>query len=223
MRETTARIAIMLVMSMVCVVACVGYAAPADTASPVILDNKEPGKSETAIGCLVADAFRAAMHTDVALVSAGDLKSGTAPIAHGKAQPADLVALLAYPDDSIVVMALDGGMIRQALETSVSASPRPGLSFLQISGVQFSYDATKPIGSRVSSVSVGGSTIVDGQAYTVAMPNSLAGGALGYWKVWSKRNIVSKSSSITCTVAVEQFLKTNTKLDYSTLGRILAK
>lgn len=183
------------------------------------LDNREPGKMETAIGCLVADAFRTAMHTDLALVSAGDLKAGTAP---AKPQPEDVTALLAYPDDTLVVLALDGRMIRTALETSIASSPRPGLSFLQVSGLSFVYDPTKPAGSRVVSVTVGKAAIVDGEAYTVAVPNSLAGGALGYWKVWSKRNIVNKAASITVASAVVKYVSSNPKLEYGLLNRIVA-
>lgn len=200
-------------------IASLCWSAVSEPPSEPTLDNKEPGKVETAIGCLVADAFRTIMHTDVAFLSAGDLKTGSAP---AKPQPEDITALLAYPDDSLVVLALDGRMIKSALETSMSSYPRPGLSFLQVSGLSFVYDVTKPIGSRVVSVSIGTAQIVDNQAYTVAMPNSLAGGALGYWKVWSKRNVVSKSSSETISSAIERFVKTRDKLDYTTLDRITA-
>lgn len=201
----------------VVLIASVCWSAAVQTPIGPSLDNKDPGKVETAIGSLVADSFRAAMHTDVAFVSAGDLRVGTAP---AKPQPEDITALLAYPDELLVVLALDGRMIRTALETSIASCPRPGLSFLQVSGLRFVYDAAKPAGSRIVSISVGPGPMVDSQAYTVAVPNSLAGGALGYWKVWSKRNIVSKAAPVTIAAAVEKFVKANPKLDYALLNRI---
>jgi len=194
---------------------------PAESTSTSALENKDSGKQETSIGSLLADAFRAAAHSDVAFVSAGDLKKTTDPLPAGKVQSDDVSALIAYPDDRIVVLALDGRKIREALETSVATYPRPGLGFLQVSGLTFSFDPSKPTGSRVGSIAVGGRPIADDQAYTVAMVSSLADGALGYWKVWSKRNVVSKAASLISTSAVDSYFRTNPKLDYSTLNRIL--
>lgn len=187
------------------------------------LDNKNPDKGETSVGCLVADSFRAAMNADLAFVSAGDLKASSAPIVPGKVQSDDLAALLAYPDEPLVVLALDGRKVREALERSVSSFPRPGLSFLQVSGCQVIFDASRADGDRVISLSIGGKPVVNEQAYTVAMPNSLANGALGYWKTWSKRNIVSKeAASVTCTNAIGRYFRANQKLNYAVLNRVTA-
>lgn len=197
-----------------------GFAATAESISVSPLENKDPGKNETAIGSLVADAFRAEMHTDVAFVSAGDLKTTNGPIPTGKVQSSDIASLLAYPNDNLAVLALDGRTIREALERSVSVCPRPGLSFLQVSGLKFVYDPAKTDGGRVVSISVGGAPIIQGKAYTVAVVRSLAEGALGYWKVWSKSSVVSKSNSVSGALALQNFMTANSKLDYSTLDRI---
>jgi 2',3'-cyclic-nucleotide 2'-phosphodiesterase (5'-nucleotidase family) len=207
--------------SLVCLFALASAAlADGTTSSP--LDNKEPGKGETSIGSLVADAFRAATRADVAFVSAGDLKVANASLIAGKVQSSDIKTLLVYPEDDVVVLALDGGMIRAALERSVASYPRSGLSFLQVSGLKFTFDPSRADGDRVTAVTVGSAPVANDQSYTVAMPNSLAGGALGYWKVWSKRNIVAKSGPVSSGAAVDQFLKNNRKLDYGTLNRITA-
>jgi len=212
----------MLPAAMVCVIllASAGYGAPAESTSASPLANKDPGAGETAIGSLVADAFRAAMRTDIALVSAGDLKPSDTVLPAGNVQSGDVTSLLAYPDDHLVVLALDGRMIREALERSVARYPRSGLSFLQVSGLRFVFDPARDVRDRVISVSVGDTPIVKDKAYTVATVNSLANGALGYWKVWSKRNIVSKSDKMSSTAAVEKLLAANPKIDYSTLNRV---
>ena len=198
------------------------YGAPVESTSASPLDNKDPGAGETAIGSLVADAFRAAMRTDVAIVSAGDLKPVETPLPAGKVQSGDVTSLLAYPDDTLVVLALDGGMIREALERSVARYPRSGLSFLQVSGLRFVFDPARAAGDRVTSVSVGDTPITKDKAYTIATVNSLANGALGYWKIWSKRNIVAKSDKMSCSAAVEKLLAANPKINYATLNRITA-
>jgi 2',3'-cyclic-nucleotide 2'-phosphodiesterase (5'-nucleotidase family) len=162
------------------------------------------------------------MRADIALVSAGDLRQQNVPVGSSGIKSHDVTALLMYPDDALVVLALDGRMIQQALETSVSGCPKPSLSFLQVSGIKMVFDPARPSGQRVTSVTVGGLPIVAEKSYTVAMLNSMANGALGYWKVWSKRNIVSGTSSATSASAVESFLKTNPKIDYNPQGRIVA-
>ena len=214
-------IGIMLRAVIICaLLASPGYAATTESVSASALENKDPGKSETAIGSLVADAFRAEMHTDVAFVSAGDLKATNGPLPAGKVQSSNITSLLAYPDDSLAVLALDGRTIREALERSVASYPRSGLSFLQVSGLRFVFDPAKAVGDRVMSISVGGVPIMRDKAYTVTVMRSLADGALGYWKIWSKRNVVSKSDSMSSAVAVQKFMTANPKINYSTLDRI---
>jgi len=221
MRKLT--VAICVVTAGVALCAFAGETPP-ESISVSALDNKDAGKGETSIGSLVADAFRAAVRADIAFVAAGDLKRTDDPLPAGKVRSSDVTALLAYPDDRVVVLALDGRRIRQALEIAVSAYPRPSLAFLQVSGMKFTFDPSKPVGSRVVSVMVGKKPLVDDEAYTVAMMSSLADGALGYWKVWSRRNVVSKSDATDCSDAVDSYFRANPKLNYGVLDRIaLAK
>lgn len=194
---------------------------PPEAISASALDNKDAQKGETSVGSLVADAFRAAVRADIAFVAAGDLKRSDDPLPAGKVRSGDVTALLAYPDDRVVVLALDGRKIRQALEIAVSAYPRPSLAFLQVSGIKFAFDPSRPVGRRVTSVTVGSKPIVDDEAYTVAMMSSLADGALGYWKIWSRRNVVSKANAADCSDAVDSYFRANPKLDYSVLDRIV--
>ena len=187
------------------------------------LDNKDADRSETSVGNLIADAYMAATGADLALVSAGDLKPSSQSIVPGKVQSSDLAALLAYPDDRIVVLALDGRKVREALERSVANYPRPGLGFLQVAGCKLTFDPSRPAGDRITSIAVAGKPLLSEQAYKVAMPNSLANGALGYWKVWSQRNVISKASdAVSCTAAVDRYFLANQKLDYSILNRVTA-
>jgi 2',3'-cyclic-nucleotide 2'-phosphodiesterase (5'-nucleotidase family) len=221
MRKLTAAICAVTIGMALCAFSAV---PPPESTSASALDNKDAGKQETSVGSLVADAFRAAAHTDIALVAAGDLKKTDDPLPAGKVQSSDVSGLLAYPDDRLVVLALDGRKLRQALETSVSTYPRSGVAFLQVSGVKFTFDSSKSAGQRVTSVTIGATPIADDEAYTVAVMSSLADGALGYWKVWSKRNVISRSGVATSSAAIDSYFRANSKLDYSALNRIsLAK
>lgn len=211
-----------LVIASAMAVLVIGMAVAAtDPPSPNrILDNQDVGKVETVIGDLVADAFRSAAHTDIALVSAGDLKPLSSSISPDGIKATDLTVLLMYPGDTVVTMALDGGMILQALETSVTSYAQPSLSFLQVSGLKFTFDPSRPAGQRVTAATINGANIVKEKSYTVAMLNSMAGGALGYWKVWSKRNIVDGTTPVTSASAVQDYIKANANPKLTTQGRI---
>lgn len=195
-------------------------AAPDPPPNAQILNNQHVQKSETVVGNIVADAFRASAQTDIALVSAGDLKPLSSSITSDGIKAADVTVLLMYPGDKVVTMALDGGKIRKALETSVGSYALPSLSFLQVSGMKFTFDPARPKGQRVTSVIVNGANIVNEKSYTVAMLNSMAGGALGYWKVWSKRNVVAGAPSVTSASAVESYIRDHPRPALSVEGRI---
>jgi len=63
-----------------------------------------------------------------------------------------------------------GAMLRAGLEHgvgSIGVESQPG-RFPQISGIRFSYDASRPAGQRVTSVTVNGKPLDDRQTYTLA-------------------------------------------------------
>jgi len=85
---------------------------------------------------------------------------------------------------------LKGSQIRQALERSVSLHPQQNTSFLQISGFEATFSKGAAPGQRVLNVMAGGTKLDDSKTYTVAMPNTLGRGGLGYFKIWDKSKIV---------------------------------
>lgn len=128
-----------------------------------------------------ADAIRDLAGTDGAFVAAGLLKEGTLK--------GDLAGIFQYPTDDIVVVRLTGAEVRQALERSVSTYPASSRSFLQLSGFVVTFSASKPAESRVLDVTVDGKKLDPNATYEVAMPESLARGALGYFRIWNSSRI----------------------------------
>jgi hypothetical protein len=186
------------------------------------LGNRDVEKAETAVCDLIADAVRAELNTDVAFVAASEVKAKDTPFDAGQISSSDISALISYPDDPLAEVSITGRALRQALEKSMSIYPQPNLGFLQVSGLEFTFDPSKNVGERVTSVSVGGAPLTDSRAYTVGMTNSMANGALGYWKVWSSGDVKYRHPDKSITKAVEEYLTANKTIDYSTLGRIKA-
>lgn len=186
------------------------------------LGNKDCGKSETAVGDLVADAVRAILRTDVAFVASSELKPRDEAVPAGKASSGVLADLVSYADDPLAVLELSGRSIRAALERSVSIYPQPNMAFLQVSGLRFTFSANNSRGQRVMSVTINGKSVSDDARYKVGLTNSLANGAVGYWKVWSQNDPRTRVRDKTLIKALEADLKANPRVDYSKLDRITA-
>lgn len=198
----------------------VSAAEPVQTESASPLGNKDAGKSETAIGDMIADAVRSFLRTDIAFIAASEIKPKDPPIPAGKVATTDIQPLISYPDDPLAILELTGNSIKQALERAVSIYPQPNLAFLQVAGLKFTFDPRKPSGQRILSVSVGGLPLDVNATYTVGVTNSMANGALGYWKVWGESNIRQRLPETSIIKAVEAFFRANPKIDYSKLDRI---
>ncbi len=136
-----------------------------------------------------ADLVREAAEADIAFLPAG--------IMFREFAGDDLGKLIKYPTETIHVSRLTGAQVRQALNRAISLYPSPNSGFLQISGLEVSFDPRKPAGERVTSVTVHGRALDPKAEYQVAMPISLARGGYGYFNVWDKTAIVRNLETMT--------------------------
>ena len=143
---------------------------------------------ETEAGNVVADAVRDAGAADIALVPAAAFKpSATAPRPANADQAA---SLLEVPTDEVVVLSLRGAQVLAALERSVSFAAQPSAGFLQVSGVKFTYNITKPGGQRIGSATLStGAPLEAAKTYKVATTRPLANGQQGYFQIWERDQI----------------------------------
>lgn len=129
---------------------------------------------ETNIGDFVADAFRKATGADVALVNGGSIRADDL-IRAGELTKRDVLGILPFANP-VVKMEITGATLRAALEHGVSRSAEdkePG-RFPQVSGLRFTFDVTRPAGSRVTEVTVNGQPLADKKTYTLATSTFLA-------------------------------------------------
>ncbi|GGB41631.1 bifunctional metallophosphatase/5'-nucleotidase [Fictibacillus barbaricus] len=107
-----------------------------------------------------------------------------APIDQGEITYGDVLTTLPF-GNTLATMKLTGAEIKQALEHSVSQSPKESGGFLHVSGMKFKYDSTKAAGSRVVSMEVknadGTYTAIDtAKEYVIATNAFTAKGGDGY-------------------------------------------
>jgi len=148
------------------------------------LDARDARKAECTLGNLVADASRSAVGADAAIVQASQFRAEVIPA--GDVTRESLVGALLYPDEQVVLVELSGAQVKAALERGLSMLPKkPSASFLQISGLNVTYRSEQPPEQRIVQVRIGGAPIAEGKTYKVAMPASLAKGALGYFRIFN--------------------------------------
>lgn len=130
--------------------------------------QNESGESE--LGNLIADAQRAAMQTDFAFMNPGGIR---ADIEEGEVTWGDLFNVQPF-GNHLVKMTLTGEQIRRLLNQQWQ---QPYLRFLQISGLRYTWDDTRPVGDKVVDIWLSDGTRLDpNDSYTVTANSFLAEG-----------------------------------------------
>lgn len=123
---------------------------------------------ETNLGNFLADAYRAKLKTDIALLNGGSIRSNKTYPA-GPITRKDISNILQFAGP-VLKVEITGKTLKEALENGVSRLGEEAGRFPQISGFKFTYDGSKPVGSRISSVSVNSQPLNAGKVYTLAVP-----------------------------------------------------
>ena len=106
-------------------------------------------RRESPLGDLVTDAMRTGTGTDVALLNAGAMRLDDV-IPAGPISSYQLESIFLFADETrIVTFPLTGGRLREVLEHAVSDSSLGTGGFLQVSGVEFTYDRSQRSGRRL--------------------------------------------------------------------------
>ncbi|MGH8854220.1 MAG: bifunctional metallophosphatase/5'-nucleotidase [Telluria sp.] len=143
--------------------------------APVLRKRNEAG--EAPLGSLIADAVLAATRNQgaqIGFMNEGgirkDLEAGEGNVAtFGQTQ-----AVLPF-GNTLVVMDLSGAQLRALLEQQWRAAG--GGSMLQVSnGFSYTWDAKRPLGSRVVGMTLNGQPLVDAKSYRIVANNFLAEG-----------------------------------------------
>jgi 2',3'-cyclic-nucleotide 2'-phosphodiesterase (5'-nucleotidase family) len=105
-------------------------------------------------------------------------------------------------DNTLVRTTLTGEEIKAALEHSVRVYPQENGGFLHVSGLTFTFDPTKPAGSRVEDVVINGEPLINDQAYSVATNNFTAVGGDGF-EMFKAENIEFDSGELLSSILIE--------------------
>jgi len=189
-----------------------------------ILDSRGDAvrSRETTMGNLVADAIRATIGADVALVNGGGLRGNKLYPAGFQITRKDILGEMPF-NNVIMMVEVSGAELKQILEHGVADVSQPQGRFPQVSGVKFVYDAAKPAGERIETISVGDQPLDAAKMYTLAVNDFLAAGGDGYTMLKDKKRLVDSNIGPHMAGSVIDYLVRQGTVSPKIEGRVVAK
>ncbi|KAI0521949.1 Metallo-dependent phosphatase-like protein [Xylaria bambusicola] len=182
----------------------VGY-----TAAPLDARFRTVRLQESNIANFVCDIMLHYYSGDCSLMASGTIR-GDQVYPPGPILLKDIMSCFPFEDPVVVIRVL-GKAIWDALENGVSQYPALEGRFPQVSNIKFSFDATKPSGSRIVSASIGGEPIDMGKKYVLVTRGYMARGKDGYDSLLVEpeggvaEEIVSEENGILISMMLRQY------------------
>jgi len=138
----------------------------------------ETAAGESTMGDLIADAQRAAMGTELAFMNPGGIRND---LDAGDITWGELFSIQPF-GNSLVRMSLTGAQVVQVLEQQFPGGFGQTVQrIMKISGFSYTWDPSKPAGSKVVQVRLpGGAPIDPAGVYSITCNNFMAGGGDGF-------------------------------------------
>jgi 2',3'-cyclic-nucleotide 2'-phosphodiesterase (5'-nucleotidase family)/predicted AlkP superfamily phosphohydrolase/phosphomutase len=172
--------------------------------------------AESKMGNFVSDAIRATYQVDVALQNSGGLRADFNP---GPITKGDVFAVLPF-GNLVVTGKIKGSDLLAALENGVSDVSGSAGRFIQLSGLRFAYDASKPVGQRVLwAVLSDGRPLDPNGTYTIATNDFMQVGGDGYTALTRMTEVTSREQLYEVAANYVASVKT---VDPQVEGRIIA-
>jgi 2',3'-cyclic-nucleotide 2'-phosphodiesterase (5'-nucleotidase family) len=161
---------------------------------------------ESALGNLVADAMRAFVGADAAIMNGGGIRGDRLLPAGSPIARRDLLAALPFAN-RVVPLAISGADLRAAIENGLAKLPAADGRFPQVSGLTIEAAPARPAGARVVSIKVGDMPLDDAKTYRLATIDYLARGGDGYLTLRDARRLLPEADTPLLTDAVATFLR----------------
>ena len=151
----------------------------AEAAQEIVGVREECRAMECAMGNLIADAMLARVKDqgiDVAIQNGGGIR---ASIDQGPVTMGEVLTVLPF-QNTLSTFQVKGATLLEALENGVSQVEEGAGRFPQVAGMQYSFDASQPAGSRISEVMIAGAPLDLDKTYGVVSNNYVRNGGDGY-------------------------------------------
>lgn len=144
----------------------------------VDLDGAKPNvrTKETNLGNLITDAMRGSTGADIALTNGGGIREN---IPAGDITVKQILTSFPFTN-ALAVIEVTGSELMAALEHGVKDFPETAGQFPHVSGLKYTFDASMPVGQRITSVVVGDEALDLNKTYTIVTNDFIAAGGDGY-------------------------------------------
>ncbi|MCW2243905.1 bifunctional metallophosphatase/5'-nucleotidase [Azospirillum canadense] len=190
--------------------------APVDTRREAVRGG------ENAFANALADALRAAMEADVALVNGGTIRGDRQYAAGTLWTRRDIQTEIPY-HDTAVLLEVTGQQLRDALESGYSGIEQAQGRFPHLSNARVLVDASRPAGQRIVELTIGGKPVDPAARYRLATGSYIAQGSDGYTAlVAAPRLVDDRDADFLSTILADQIARTGSfapRLD----GRLTVK
>lgn len=158
------------------------------------LEDERTECCASSLGCLLADAIRYKLHTDIAFMNTGGIR-GSLPA--GKITWGGLYSCQPF-GNALIKVDMTGEQIRQVLNQQYQNDKKH--YYLDPSGITFKYDPARPKGNQIVDIrtwdSKGGKALMNNRMYSVGINNFLASGGVGFSLFREGKNRVIGSSDL---------------------------
>ncbi|MGV8839072.1 MAG: bifunctional metallophosphatase/5'-nucleotidase [Bauldia sp.] len=175
---------------------------------------------ESTMGNLIADAMRAAVGADVAIVNGGAIRGDRLYPAGTVLTRRDVLTELPF-DNRTLKLEVTGAQLLAALENAFSILKQDAGRFPQVSGMVVEVNSFAPAGSRIVSIRVGNQPLDQRRTYTLAVNDFLAAGGDGYTVLAATPRQIDLSSAQLTTGQVIDFIAAAGTVSPSVEGRIV--
>ena len=190
----------------------------ATAASPLNGAREVVRRRESTMANVLADAALLAglnAGAELALVNGGGVR---ASIDQGPVTFEEAITVQPF-GNTLTIITLTGAQIKAALEHGVATWDQNKGQFLHVSrGMSYTFDLSKPAGSRVTAVTLNGQPLDDARSYKVATNNFTAAGGDGFTMFAGAPKLETGILDVDVLV---NFLKANPTLSAQPEGRIV--
>lgn len=181
---------------------------------------------ETNVGNFIADSYRTVTNSDIGFVNGGSIRADLT-YNPGILTKRDVLSILPF-NNPIVKVEISGKTLREILEHGVARSgvdedSEPG-RFPQVSGMSFQFDISKPAGSRITEIKVGGQMLNESKNYTLATSDFIVSrGGDGYTMFKNAKILITADKAQKDSEVFEQAIKSapNSTISPKVEGRIV--
>lgn len=170
---------------------------------------------ESNLGNAIADSLREMTGADIALQNGGGIR---ASVDSGDITLEEIYSVLPF-DNTVVMVEASGQTIWDTLEHSVSWYPSAAGGFLQVSGLSYTFDASKEPGSRLVEITIDGKPIDKTKKYKVVSNDFLTGGGDKFTMLKEETKLLSKTKSY-LRDAFHEYLQKQKTIEPRLEGRI---